>query len=133
MNSSLKEILTTSSIIVENKVDIDELYIVRPTQYLRCTYCGSLRETTVYEKVQYKICCNCYSEIREKLFEFKLNLETYSKTMTEKKRALKDIQMYSKTMENKKRVLEDIIEVGFNPDRTWQTQLADTLYFFKQP
>ena len=70
MNTSLKEILTTSSIVLENKVDSDEIYIYRPIQYIRCTYCGTLWKAVVYEKVEYRICSNCFSDIREKLFEF---------------------------------------------------------------
>ena len=116
MNNIIKEIIKTSLIVVENKVDLYETLIIRPTDIIRCNYCGCLWNAVVYEGVKYRICSNCVSEIKEKRFELQENF-----------------QIYLKAIENKKRVLEDIIEVGFNPDRTWQTQLADTLCLFKQP
>ena len=116
MDNVLREIIKTSSVVVENEVDLEESLIVRPIRIIRCTYCGWMWNAVVYEDVEYRICSNCVSEIKERRFELHENL-----------------QIYSKTMKDKKRILEDIIEVGFNPDRTWQTQLADTLCFFKQP
>ena len=120
MNKSLREIITTSSIVVENMTNFDEPFLevprIRVLRSLCCTYCGTLWEAVVYEGVENRICCNCVYDLKEFVFEHREKFE-----------------IYSKTMENKKKVLQDVIEVGFNPDRTWQTQLADTLLLFKRP
>jgi len=119
MNREVREIIETPCIIVENELDdIPPLEFprFRRTRTLKCSYCKKLWGDIIYNNSSIRICFSCSRDIIAKSFEFK-----------------KNIQMVSETFEIKKRVLEDIIEVGYHPDRTWQTQLVDTLYLFKQP
>jgi len=121
MITTLKEILNTSLITVENEEEVIAFPLFEYPRILRissvsCGFCNRVWNAGEYEGVKHRICGDCRLDIAEEVFELKENFEYISKTIVD----------YEK-------VLEDIIEVGFNPDRTWQTQLADTLPFFKQP
>ena len=119
MYNIIKDIINTFPVVIENdpNLDFSRNLRFRRTHIMSCIYCYTRWGGTHYDKVsKIRICYNCTNEIKDRVSKMRQNL-----------------QLTAKIIQNKNRVLEDIIIVGMNPDRVYQTQLADTLYLFKKP